>query len=332
MDPRTAPVLHRSSRSRTRRARVAVVAGALLVGALAGCSSSGNSSSGGAASQVGAAQGGGSSVSGDQKAPPAPGASSPGSEAVTQVVAAERKITRTASLSIQVKDVARAANAVRAVADGVDGFVLNEQLGKDGGPQPLTGGTPSQTFNGFGTITLSVPADRLDTTTDQLARVGTVLSRSTTSQDVTDQYVDTASRVKTMQASLDRVRALLAQATNIGQVVSLESELSRREADLESLQAQLAALKGSVDRSTVTVSLSTPAVVAAAVDDTGFLAGLRQGWHAFQTSVTAVLTVVGALLPFAALVGLVGWPLWRWLRRRQAGVTASPAPAAPGAP
>ncbi|MGZ4629734.1 DUF4349 domain-containing protein [Oryzihumus sp.] len=329
MDPRTAPVLHHSSRSRRRRACGVAVAGALLVAVLAGCSSTGSStsSSAGAASQVG-----GSSVPGDQKAPPASGASSPGSGAVTQVVAAERKITRTASLSIQVKDVAVAASAVRAVADGVDGFVLNEQLGKDGGPQPLTGATPSQTFNGFGTITLSVPADRLDATIDQLARVGTVLSRSTTSQDVTDQYVDTASRVKTMQASLDRVRALLAQATNIGQVVSLESELSRREADLESLQAQLAALKGSVDRSTVTVTLSTPAVVAATVDNTGFLAGLRQGWHAFQASVTAVLTVVGALLPFAALVGLAGWPLWRWLRRRQAGVTASPAPAAPGAP
>ncbi|HET7660458.1 MAG TPA: DUF4349 domain-containing protein [Oryzihumus sp.] len=331
MDPRIAPVLHPSPRPRTRRARVAAVAGALLVATLAACSSSGNASS----SSVGAAsQAGGSSVGGDQKAPPASGsaASKPGSEAVTQVVAAERKITRTASLSIQVKDVAGAANAVHAIVAGLDGFVLNEQLGKDGGPQPLTGAAPSQAFNGFGTITVSVPADKLDTTLDQLARVGTVLSRSTTSQDVTDQYVDTASRVKTMQASLDRVRALLAQATNIGQVVALESELSRREADLESLQAQLAALKGSVDRSTVTIALSTPAVVAASVDNTGFLAGLRQGWHAFQTSVTAVLTVVGALLPFAALVGLVGWPLWRWLRRRQAGVTASPAPAAPGAP
>ncbi|MGN6636964.1 MAG: DUF4349 domain-containing protein [Oryzihumus sp.] len=328
MDPRTAPVLHRSLRP--RRGRLAAVAGALLVAALAGCSSSGNSasSSAGAASEAG-----GPSVSGDQKAPAASGSGgSPGSQAVTQVVAAERKITRTASLSIQVKDVAGAATAVHVIVDGLDGFVLNEQLGKDGGPQPLPGATPSQAFNGFGTITVSVPADKLDTTLDQLARVGTVLSRSTTSQDVTDQYVDTASRVKTMQASLDRVRALLAQATNIGQVVSLESELSRREADLESLQAELAALKGSVDRSTVTVALSTPAVVAATVDNTGFLAGLRQGWHAFKTSVTAVLTVVGALLPFAALVALVGWPLWRWLRRRQAGVTASPAPAAPGAP
>lgn len=331
MDPRTTSVLHRSHRARTRRARAVAVAGALLVAALAGCSSSGNSSS----SSVGAAsRAGGSSVGSDQKAPPASGsgASSPGSAAVTQVVAAERKITRTASLSIQVKDVAGAATAVHTVVAGLDGFVLNEQLGNDGGPQPLTGTTPSQSFGGFGTITVSVPADKLDTTLDQLARVGTVLSRSTTSQDVTDQYVDTQSRVKTMQASLDRVRALLAQATNIGQVVSLESELSRREADLESLQAQLAALKGSVDRSTVTVALSTPAVVAATVDNTGFVAGLRQGWHAFQASVTAVLTVVGTLLPFAALVGLVGWPLWRWLRRRQAGVTASPAPAAPGAP
>ena len=318
---------------RTHRRRAAAMAGVLLVAALTAACSGAASTTSSANSQAdaGRAPGAGAAQPLPAKGAPAAGSAS-GSGAVNQVVAAERKITRTASLSVQVKDVAVAAATVRGIAAGADGFVLSEQMGKDGGPQPVPQADPGSTFGGFGTISLSVPTERLDAVLTQLSRVGTVLSRSTSSQDVTDQYVDTQSRVKTMTASLDRVRALLAKATTIGQVVSLESELTRREADLESLQAQLAALKGSVERSTVTVTLSTPAVVVAHAADTGFLAGLRQGWHAFQASVTAVLTVLGAVLPFAVLVLLVGWPAWRWLRRRQAGVTASPAPGAPAAP
>ena len=337
----TSPRAHgRPTASPRRAVRLlgALAAGLLLAGLAAGCSSSGTTSS--SASDSGARAAGGSAAQ-PETGKVAPSGASGGSDAVNQVVAAERKITRNASLSVQVKDVASAAATVRGIAAGADGFVLNEQLGNAGGSQPAPD-TPSSTpsgaaFGGFGTISLSVPSDRLDAVMDQLSRVGRVLSRTTSSQDVTDQYVDTASRVKTMTASLDRVRALLARATTIGQVVSLESELTRREADLESLQAQLAALKGSVERSTVTVTLSTPAVVAAQVSDTGFLAGLRHGWNAFQASVTAVLTVLGAVLPFAVLLALVGWPTWRWLRRRQAGLatpgaTASPAPSAPAAP
>ena len=311
-----------------RRRMPLVVLALLLVAALAaGCSSGSPSSASGSAAQSGASP----DKAGSGVAAPSSGAGS-GSEAVRQVVAAGRQIARTASLSVQVKDIATAAASVRAVTSGLDGYVLSEQMGKEDGPRPLEQTSPGSAFGGYGTISVSVPADKLDSALDQVARIGTVLSRTTSSQDVTDQYVDTQSRVRTMTASLDRVRALLVRAKDIGQVVALESELSRREADLESLEAQLATLKGSVERSTLTVSLSTPAAVATAAADAGFLAGLRSGWHAFETSVTAALTVVGAILPFAVLLALLAWPgLW-WLRRRQAqAVTASPAPAAPAA-
>jgi hypothetical protein len=133
-----------------------------------------------------------------------------------------------------------------------------EQIGKGGpgDPQPLRG--DDEPSGGFGTLTLSVPADKLDSALDQLTRIGTVLRRNTSSQDVTSQYVDTESRLKTMRASVARVRALMTQAKDIGQVVTLEGEVSRREADLESLASQLDALKTSVERSTLAVSLSTP--------------------------------------------------------------------------
>ena len=85
-----------------------------------------------------------------------------------------------------------------------------------------------------------------------------------------------------MQASVDRVRALMSQATKLGDIVALEAELSRRQADLEATQSQLAALKDSVAMSPVEVRLSTDEqVLEQADDDTGFLAGLKAGWTAF---------------------------------------------------
>jgi hypothetical protein len=225
------------------------------------------------------------------------------------------KLTKTASLGLQVQDIDAAAAQVRSIATALQAQVLSEQIGSGipGGPVPLE--NRSTTATGFGTVTLSVPADSLDTALDQLTRVGTVLQRTLSSQDVTAQYIDTDSRLQTMRASLARVRALMVQAKDIGQVVALEGELSQREADLESLESQLGALKNSVERSSLTIWLSTPENTP--VTHTGFVAGLRSGWDAFTASLSGLLTAIGAVLPFAAVSALVAAALWRLLRRRR---------------
>ena len=182
-----------------------------------------------------------------------------------------------------------------------------------------------------------MPSDKLDTALDQLTskQVGTVLQRSASSQDVTSQYVDTQSRLKTMTASVERVRALMTQAKDLGQVVALEGELSRREADLESLQSQMDALKTSVERSTLSVTLSTTGNEP--VTDNGFLAGLRSGWDAFTASAAGLFQAIGTVLPFAVFFALLGAPLLWWWRRRLTSrppvvaVPVVPAPAGPAA-
>lgn len=336
-------------RSTTRSRAVVLATAAALTLLVAGCSGLSGGSSG-ADTRDSAAAGG---SSGDGVEPAAsvgapqdagdeagqgvaakPGTGVQGRAAATPAVAP--KMVRTATISVEVRDVGQAAAAVRAIATGQRGYVVTESIGsKD--PVPVVG--EQEPLGGFGQLTLSVPAAALDATLTELAKVGTVLSRGTNSSDVTSQYVDTESRLKTMRASVDRVRQLMAQATTIGQVVSLESELSRREADLESLESQLAALKGDVERSTVTVSLSTPAHRAAAEQD-GFLAGLAAGWDAFTTSTRGLVTALGAVLPFAVFLALVAAPVLMWWRRRPrragaahpAPVTASRAPDAPAAP
>jgi Flp pilus assembly protein TadB len=97
----------------------------------------------------------------------------------------------------------------------------------------------------------------------------------------------------------------------------LENEVNRRTADLESLQARRTSVQEQVDRATVTVVLRLPGG-APQEDRAGFLGGLEAGWDALTTSGAVLLVVVGALLPWAALLALVGVPLWWWLRRRRA--------------
>jgi len=137
--------------------------------------------------------------------------------------------------------------------------------------------------------------------------------------------VDTASRVRSQQRSVARVRALLDEADTVGQVVQVESELARREADLESLEAQLARLKDVTDLATIEVTLVGRDAAGTGDDALGFIPGLRGGWDAFVEAVLVGLTVVGAVLPFLLTGALLGVPLFLFLRSR----VRRPAPTPP---
>jgi membrane protein insertase Oxa1/YidC/SpoIIIJ len=158
-------------------------------------------------------------------------------------------------------------------------------------------------------------------------------------QDVTSQVIDVAARLTTQRASVARIQALLAKATTIGEIVSIESELTQREADLESLEAQQAKLGDLTTLSTIAVTLLGPQaqlVVAKPTHRNGFVAGLDRGWHAFLASMAWLLTVLGAILPFAVGIAVVAWLVRLLARRLQARrtptapVIETPAPPASG--
>jgi hypothetical protein len=249
----------------------------------------------------------------------------------------QRRQVRTGQVSVQVKDVDVAVSSARSFATAAQGFVQDEktstrpvEVAPEDRRTDRTGSTsPTQVPSVVvdqSVLTLRVPQQSLDQVMQQVGGLGVVRSRSQSSQDVTDSYVDTASRVKSQRASVDRVRTLLGRATGIGDVVRLESELSRREADLDALEARLASLDDSTTLATLVVTLSRPdADAPAPAEADGFIAGLQAGWHALGASATVVLQIVGALIPFAFLLALVGLPVWLVLRRRRAG---SPAPSA----
>lgn len=218
-------------------------------------------------------------------------------------------VARDAEIDLLVEELEPAASRVRAAAVAVEGYVLSEEL------HPQSDGP-----GGHATLVLSVPSQRLDRALEQVAEIGEERGRSVWSEDVTADYVDSSARVETLQASVERTRRLMQQAESIEDIVALERELARREADLDALTAHVEALADDVARSALTVHLAASDDLSAETEPApaGFFAGLDQGWAAFTAFVTGALTVLGALLPFLLLGLVVFVPAAALLRRRRA--------------
>lgn len=240
----------------------------------------------GTAGGAGAGTAGGAAVDGAA----APGVSAPDTAAdpgAVAVGAVARQLVRTAQLSLDVDDPTVAGRKVRAAATGAGGVVAEEES-TDSGSR----------------LTLRVPADRLDATMDAVAGLGHVTSRASHTVDATEDVIDLDARVASHRASVDRVRALLAHATSIGDVLSVESELTSREADLDSLTGRLDALRGQVALSTLAVDVEKD---AAPVPDGpgGFRAGLANGWEGLRSVGVGAGAVAGFLVPFLPVVAVL---------------------------
>ncbi|MFL6023050.1 MAG: DUF4349 domain-containing protein [Marmoricola sp.] len=227
---------------------------------------------------------------------------------------ASQAIISKGQVSLHSKDIDKARFDLQKLLDGLDGTIADEQSNAD-----KAGKTIRQR------LVLRVPSKNFGKAMDGISGLdGTKLvSRSRSSQDVTTDVIDNAARVRTQRASLARVQALLARATSLREVISIESQLSRRQADLDSLEAQQKYLADQTSLSTINVYLTVPSKKAATHpkgDDHNFFSGLKSGWDHLGSSTNAVLTGTGAVLPFAALGALIGFPTWAAWRRRKVAV------------
>jgi hypothetical protein len=242
-----------------------------------------------------------------------PGAVPPGQDtparAPEKLPPDERSIIYTGTITVQAEDVNAAGDAAIAAARAAGGFV--------GGDNRSVKDTHAEA-----TVVLRVPAEQFTAVVSNLAKLGKEVNREVKTEDVTEQVVDVTSRIATAQASVERVRALLARATALGEIVSLEAEVAKREAELESLKARLAKLTSMAAMSTITAvfvkDTSAPPVEEPAEDPSGFLAGLKGGWNSFTSSMEVLLTIIGALLPWFVALGLPVLILVVLLRRSAA--------------
>ncbi len=156
----------------------------------------------------------------------------------------DRMIVRTGNISIVVDDIASAIDAITKMADAYKGYVVSSNTWKDG-------------ERVFGQISIRVPAESYDIATRSVGDMAVeVTSQSSSSQDVTAEYVDLGAQLKNLQATEAQLLAIMAKADKVTDILAVQAQLTQIRGQIEQIQGRMQYLEKTSSTSLINVSLA----------------------------------------------------------------------------
>lgn len=237
---------------------------------------------------------------------------------------------------------------VRAMTTGMGGYVMSSAIGSDApivsapmepqaldaqatspveGPKPQT--TPGT--DPYATLTIRVPERYFDVALKRFAALGDVQSVSTSSQDVTSQFVDLKARLRHFTAVERRLVRFLDATTNVNQMLTVQDRIDEVQLTIEQLSAQIKSLGETTTYGTLSVFLSEKGVPQpGAIASSDSFAGTF--WHSVKilgrgARITGLFLT--ALLPFIVVFGAIGLAAWYVTRRVRHGRRQTAPPSLP---
>lgn len=198
----------------------------------------------------------------------------------------ERKLIRTASITIEVKDLQAAESAALNKVKELGGYVANSSRS-------------DMVFS----MDIKVPSSLFDDAVSGVSGMGALIERNVNASDVTDRYYDLDSRIRTKQILKERLESYLKLSANMKDLVAVETQLNNVISDLESMQGQFKRLSNQIDYSTISVRFTLP------------LGKTEHGWKWPSLKGKARAFVVGAASFFSTLllvilgIALFGTPI-----------------------
>jgi hypothetical protein len=166
-------------------------------------------------------------------------------------------------------------------------------------------------------LDVRIPSSDLDGTVASITGLGDVQEISVNTVDVSLQKVDLDARIEVLDTAIERLTTLLASAETTADLITIESALAERQAELDSLQSQRDYLSDQTLFATLSITLITPAD-ATPSDPDGFFDGLVRGWESVLAFFAGAIVWAGILVPWIGLGAAVIAVLWGISRLRAA--------------
>lgn len=246
-----------------------------------------------------------------QEAAPVPAASAAASAVPVAAPAPDQgRVVKSGAMALIVDDgkVSSTLTAVQQAALAQDGLVFASST-QESGP------TPS------GTVTVRVPVDRFEATVLAVRGLDAeVRSVQTKATEVTAQYADLATQIRTLKASRERFLVILQDARDIGAVLAVQQRIDSVSGQVDQLEGRLKVLKDQSEMSTLAVTVTEaddPVVTAQERPQNGLAQAWGDAVDGFSSGVEGLIRGSGraalALLCLiaAAVVLRLGWRVGR---------------------
>ncbi|WP_455364925.1 DUF4349 domain-containing protein [[Eubacterium] cellulosolvens] len=211
----------------------------------------------------------------------------------------ERMLIYNAYITLETEDISGTLLKIKTLVEGYSGYVAGSSRSTQG-------------ERAVADITIRVPNEQFHQAILDIEGYGKVIDERTSSEDVTEQYIDVKARLENLQRQEKRLYEILDMAQTVEEILNVEKELERIRGQIESFQGQVNYLERSVAMSVITIHLIEPPQPLATP-------GLEWG-KTFETAIIGFFTVlrgliilVTSLLPLA----IIGIPLYYIYRKRK---------------
>ncbi len=243
-------------------------------------------------------------------APASADASLAQSSSSNQPLPADRLIIRNATVSLTANDVEKTLLDVKALAAEKTGVVFQSS-------------SSIRDDKTYAALTIQVPSSAFDDTMNRLRKLNGVKvdSENSTSQDVTEEYVDLKAQLTNLQATETELVRLLSKATSVAEVLSVQRELTNVRGEIDRRQGRINYLEKKTDMSSITVNISPvlPATVkTAGANSWDPLEVLATAWSGSVKGLQGLYTVaitLGVWAIWLAPLFLLGYLVYRRLTR-----------------
>ncbi len=223
-------------------------------------------------------------------------------ESKEQNLPIERKIIKTANISMEVSDIKEARIALNNLLIKYDAYVSDEKLSDWG-----------NRLNDE--LTIRVKAEHFDSLLNHVSKLAVhVVSKHVSLSDVTEEYIDVRTRLENKKKVEQQYLELLKKAKSIDEILQINEHLRRIREEIEAKEGRLKYLSNQVSLSTVYLTMYQN---ISSKDYPGFgnkmLKAFKGGWEGIQVFVLALIY----LWPFIIIVLLVVWFIMRRRKKKQ---------------
>ncbi|HPO11816.1 MAG TPA: DUF4349 domain-containing protein [Candidatus Hydrogenedentes bacterium] len=222
----------------------------------------------------------------------------------------DRYLIKNADYLIEAVDPKQASAQFIASVTAAGGYVANQQ----------------ESIDTLGRVNIllqvRVPADKLDGTLDGIQALGRVLNKQVSTEDVTEEYMDTDSRIRNLKKTEERLLDHLSKSMLMEGTLKIEQELTRVREQLERLEGRLKYLSHRVDFSTITVRFQEKPKAERILPPKSFSSGqvaseAVRSLFGFAQALWSKIIWLGIWSPVWGTVLFLFWLVWRFIRMRR---------------
>ncbi|QOY38744.2 DUF4349 domain-containing protein [Anaerobacillus isosaccharinicus] len=224
----------------------------------------------------------------------------------------ERMVIYNANLSLEVKDYHKIEAQIQEKVSTLGGYVLESSIYFSG----------KERING--NLVVKVPQKSFQSFINEVESASVkVHDRHVSGNDVTEEFVDLESRLRSKRVVEERLLSFMEKAEQTEDLLKISSDLGKVQEEIEQLLGRMNYLKTNVDFSTVTLHLTENLVTVGSIQDKDLNTWVKAK-SLFMESVNGLISLFSGIIvlaiglsPFIVPLGLIGMIIVFYVRKKR---------------